>query len=286
MQPSEGVSCQMMKFLLPVLLALLLFSCQSAKYGDEFPKGCYPHDLIVEVDAKSMVLKWQKKCKRAISGYNIYISETPLAAKYAGKQLPKDIRPLNLEPFPGDTNPDDGIEVYKAEGLKDGQKYYVSVRILMPDGKESRPTSEIMAVCGGRGEIELSIRYKSNQDGFSFIENSFVRADNEQNDLYYYFKDGEDYIASPHKLNGFLRKNSLQLLPLKGEPSEIKTRIKEIKPNSGSDRLAVAAGNWIRLYTPEGASALVRVLGFSGDGDNRKIRLYYAYLPLKDEMLF
>ena len=86
----------MKKFLLPVLSALLLFSCQSAKYGDEFPKGCYPHNLIVAVDAKSMVLKWQKKCNRAISGYNIYISETPLAAKYAGKQLPEHIKTLNL----------------------------------------------------------------------------------------------------------------------------------------------------------------------------------------------
>ena len=216
MQPSEGVSCQMMKFLLPVLSALLLFSRKGAQEVNEFSKGWYPENLIAEVDEKLMALKWKKKCNRVISGYNIYRSETTLAAKYAKMQLPEHIKPLNLEPFPGDTNPDDGIEVYQAEGLKDGQKYYVTVRILMPDGKESRPTSEIMAVCGGRGEIELSIRYKSNQDGFSFIKNSFVRADNEQNDLYYYFKDGEDYIASPHKLNWFLRKNSLQLLPLKG----------------------------------------------------------------------
>jgi len=27
-------------------------------------------------------------------------------------------------------------------------------------------------------------------------------------------------------------------------------------------------------------------MGFSGKGDDRKKRLYYAYLPLKDEMLF
>ncbi len=58
-----------------------------------------------------------------------------------------------------------------------------------------------------------------------------------------------------------------------------------IKQNSDIDRLSVSAGNRIRLYTAEGASALVKVLGFSGNGDNRKIRLYYAYLPLKDEML-
>ena len=77
-----------------------------------------------------------------------------------------------------------------------------------------------------------------------------------------------------------------QQCSLKGEPSEIKSRINKIKPNSDTEKLSVSAGNWIRLYMAEGASALVKVFGFSGSGDNRKIRLYYAYLPLKDEMLF
>ena len=78
----------------------------------------------------------------------------------------------------------------------------------------------------------------------------------------------------------------VQQCSLKGEPSEIKSRINKIKPNSDTEKLSVSAGNWIRLYIAEGGSALVKVLGFSGSGDNRKIRLYYAYLPLKDEMLF
>ena len=78
---------------------------------------------------------------------------------------------------------------------------------------------------------------------------------------------------------------SCQSAKYKGEPSEIKSRINKIKQNSDTDRLSVSAGNRIRLYMAEGASALVKVLGFSGSGDNRKIRLYYAYLPLKDEML-
>lgn len=276
----------MKKLVLPALIALLLFSCKSAKYGDEFPKGCYLHDLKVEVNSKSMVLKWKKKCSRSISGYNIYISEIPLSTNYAKKQLPESVKAVNVQPFPGDTNPEDGVEVYQADGLKDGIKYYVSVRVLMPDGRQSRPSNEVTVVCGGRGEIELSVRYKSDQDGFSFSQNGFVRADNEQNDLYYYSKDGVDYLASPHRLNGFLRKNSLQLLPFDGELSNIKSRIGEIKPNSDTDRLSVTTGCWIRLYTAEGSSALLKVLGFSGEGKDRKIRLYYAYLPLKDEMLF
>ena len=78
----------------------------------------------------------------------------------------------------------------------------------------------------------------------------------------------------------------VQQCSVKGEPSEIKSIIQEIKPNSDTDRLSVSAGIWIRLYTAEGASALVKVLDFSGSGDDRKIRLYYAYLPLKDEMLY
>jgi len=251
-----------------------------------FPKGCRPSDLQVEVDSGKMTVKWREECNQAISGYNIYISQEPLAPDYEYRQLPKEVLPFNDQPFPGDINPDDSSEVYEAEGLKDGVKYYVSVRIILPNGIQSRPTNEIVTVCGPSGEIELSARFKSEQDGFSLSQEKFVRADNDQNDIYYFHAERVDYLTSPKKLNGFLRDIKLQQLPFTGNLEQIKYKVKLLESVPAEDRVTVVTGDWVRVLTPETTNALIHVLGFSGEGDDRKIKLFYLYSPLKNELFF
>ncbi len=272
-------------FLLLAIIVLAL-GCGPKPIVDEQSAACYADNLGVDVNSQTMDVHWKTKCTRLISGYNIYISEEPLTDKYPGADLSSAVKPFNLTPYAGDTDPDDGIEHFIAEGLQDGKKYYVSVRVVMPDGTLSRPSDEAIAVCGPSGEIELTVRYKSDKDGYSFGLNEYVRADDLNNDLYFFSKDGKDYLNSPVKLDGFLKANRLRKLPLKGNFSEIREKLTAMSLEPAEDRVEVKKGDWIHIQTPGGENAVIRVLELSGDGAERKIRLFYAYSPLSGEVVF
>lgn len=274
----------MNKFFIIILLTFV--SCGGSKPGGSFPSGCKPYDLSVEVDSGRMIVYWKKECPRTTGGYNIYISQTPLAPEFEYKQIPPEIAPFNSAPFPGDTNPDDSIETFEALGLVDGRKYYVSVRILLPDGTQSKPTKEVLAVCGPSGEFELSIRFKSEQDGYSFSTEQFVRADNEQNDVYYYFAEGVDYLSSPKRLNGFLKDMKFKHLPFSGGLDEVKNKVRQLDSIPTEERLPIITGDWIWAMSPGKKSTLIKVLGFTGNGEERKARLFYLHSTVPDELFF
>ena len=221
-----------------------------------------------------------------ISGYNIYISEEPLAAKYPGPSLPETVKPFNSTFYPGDKNPDDGIEHFTAEGLKDGVKYYVTVRVVMADRSLSEPSNEVVAVCGASSEFDLAFRYREKNDGYSFAGDKHVRADASDNDIYFYAKDGVDYLASPSRLDGFLKNNRLTVLPYKGNIRFIKEKMKSYGGEPSEDRVAVAKGNWVLVKTDQNTHALLQVLDFKGEGEDRQVRLSLAYCPLPGEMFF
>ncbi|MFZ5979204.1 MAG: hypothetical protein ACOYVF_01095, partial [Candidatus Zixiibacteriota bacterium] len=151
----------MRKLLALLLVSGLLFSCGGPpKEKIVASTNTFAYDLNVEVDHQQMTLSWLLNKRGLISGYNIYISETPLAAKYPGPSLPESIKPYNSTYFPGDENPADGIEYFTAEGLEDGVKYYVTVRVVMADRSLSEPSNEVVAVCGARSEFDLAFRYR------------------------------------------------------------------------------------------------------------------------------
>lgn len=268
------------------LLLVLLAGCAPRKAIREEGAVCYPYDLKVETNDRQMTVIWKLNCNRLMSGYNVYINEEPPNDKYPGQELSSSIKPFNPTPYPGDTNPEDELVHFVAESLDNGVKYYVSVRVVNPDRTLSKPSNEITAVCGPKGEIELSIRFKSEQDGFFFEKNSYVRADDIDNDLYFYSRDGQDYLVSPNQLDGFLKANRLSLLPFKGEFEHVKTRLLGLNDLPSQNRVAVTRGDWIHIFTSDNKHALVYVLDISGKGERRSIRLFYAYSPLPHEPLF
>jgi hypothetical protein len=188
--------------------------------------------------------------------------------------------PFNHTPFPGDTDPEDAFEHFVAEGLKNGVKYNVAVRVVYPDGSLSRASNRVAAVCGPRGDITLAMRYKGNNDGFSFEQNTYIAADDLNNDLYFFSKDGIDYLASPSRLNGFLKANRFKVLPLKGELEDIKGRVPGYKDAPDEDRVAIEKDDWVLIRLPDETYTLVRVRDVYGQGEERSIRLFYAYDPL------
>ena len=259
------------------VLTLTIIGCGPREIAEETTTACIPENLQVDVKDGAMDVIWENSCENLISGYNIYISEDKNQA---------EANPYNNGPFPGDTNPEDGKEIYEAKQLQNGKKYYVSVKIINADQTLSKPSEQILAVCGPREEIELSIRFKSDNDGYSFKDNNYVRADNVDNDLYFWSKDNVDYISSPHKLDGFLKNNKLSKISFTGEFAELKVKINSVKKGKQTDRLEIKENDWILLETADKKHALINILGFTGSGEERKISMFIAYSPIAGEMIF
>ncbi|MBD3256995.1 hypothetical protein GF377_01085 [candidate division GN15 bacterium] len=267
--------------------ALLLTGCGGPKpAADETTRVTVPVNTRVSVDDEAMRVIWNLQGDESITGYNIYISEEPLVDQYPGQYLPEEHEPWNGMPYPGDTDPDDGMIWYDATGLENGVVYHVSVRVVYPDRTLSRPSNEVQAVCGPRGEIELGIRYRTQPDGFSFVENDFVDADHVANDLYFFSQNGTDYLASPSRLDGFLRANRLMVLPLSGDFETVSAEVTGSDMSPDEDQVAVNVDDWVLMQMPDESYALLQVTGLSGTGDERRISVSYAYSPRAGEIFF
>lgn len=277
----------MKNLIITALVMIVVVGCAPKQGVQEYARTVFAVDAAVDVNSHRMTVSWKKSGTGMIAGYNIYISEQPLAAKYPAAEAQPKFKPFNEEPFPGDTNPEDGIENFVAENLKDGVKYYVSVRVVYPDKSVSKPSNEVMAVCGPRGTIDLAVRYAGGPDGFSFMENDYVAADAADNDLYFFSGNGSDVLNSPDKLNGFLRKNRLLLLPFKGDVEKVSRELATTPMTATDQSEEIKEGDWVLIQTPEKTNALVQVLGFTGEpGANRQVKLYYAYSALVGEAIF
>jgi hypothetical protein len=286
MPSSNGALHKMIKRIFICLIPVLLFFGCGPKEITEERLTCSPTDINVDVNHEMMNVSWVNPCERLISGYNIYISETPLSQKYSNTELPSSVKPFNDSSFAGDTNPEDGIEIYEAKNLENNKKYYVSVRMVNPDLTLSKPSEEVLAVCGARENIELSIRYKSDKDGYSFNNNQYVRADNTKNDLYFFSKDGIDYLNSPHKLDGFLNVSKFGKLSYKGDFSNIRSKTQTLRFKTDQDKVEINKNNWLIMKTSSGNYCLINVVGFSGSKENRKVQLFVAYSSVPNELIF
>ena len=274
----------MTRIITAILIVAVVAGC-GPKVSEEIPSECVPKDMRVLPNSGMMTVIWKSDCRRLIGGYNIYISEEPLAKAYPGQEVPSSVAAFNLTPFPGDTNPDDGEEHFVAEGLTDGVKYYVTVRTVFPDRSLSKPSEEIVISCGARGEIELPIRYRSDNDGFSFARNDYVSSTDLANDLCFFSKDGVDYLMSPSRLDGFLKENKLALLKFRGELNAVRAKVAASGTTPAEERVAVKKGDWVHIRTNDNKNALVQVLDVSGQGDDRRIKLFVAYSSVTGELV-
>lgn len=265
----------MNRFIIALPLAFVFASCGPKPQPAEEtkPAAVTVAKLAVETNDHKMTVAWQKQGSGAISGYNVYIANE--AADNHKNQ--DDVKPYNDVPFPGDTNPDDGIEHYVAGDLENGVKYHVWVRVVYPDGSLSAPTGEMTAMCGPKGEIELDYRHKGDHDGFSFEQNEYVDASSIDNDVYFYAIDGVDYLASPSRLDGFINHSQLIVVKLAGDYEALTRSLMTNKVTPTDDRAAVKARDWVLVKTQRGSYALLHVLSFSGEGEKRRVKLSYAY---------
>ncbi len=276
------------------LTALLLESCGTPPKPTPAPSPpqetvkstVTPYDLRAEASNAKLTVSWKTRGEGLISGYDIYISQELIVGRYPDTMLPSFVHPYNSTPYPGDTNPDDSIVQFVAEGLENGIKYYVSVRVLYPDGRLSMPSNEVAAVCGPRGDIELGVRYSSPQDGFSFDQNGYVSADFSANDLYFYTIEGHDYLASPSRLDGYLRATKFKVVSLPNGLNDAHSGFGQFEFPPSADKVEVKSGDWVWAITPEKRSAILQVLDVIGKDKGRRVKLTYAYCPLAAELIF
>jgi len=266
------------------MLLLISGGCGPKVQLKSFGTECAPTNLEVKADDETLMLKWNTNCPdgRLLSGYYIYLEKKPLA-DYRNQAPPRGVKPLNHDPYPGDTDPEDRWETMKIEHLDNGVEYYVSVRALYPDRTVSIASNEVAVMPRPEGEFELAFRYSDLNDGFSFANCETVRADGELNDLYFYHKDGIDFIASPHRLNGFLRKSSFYSL---GKTKSIYQYPELDLDFAPVEKIPALVGESYLVKTADGNFAKIRIEQITGENKERRMFIKYIYQTNKEQMSF
>lgn len=278
MSPATRVNRSMKKIISPVVfgVALLLAGCGPPKPSEGQARGCPPNGTQVKIDNRSMVVSWKDDCNQTISGYNIYISPASMDTYGDTNEIPG--RPFNDVVYAGDTDPDDPIIYYDVSGLDNDSPYQVTVRLVYPDRTLSPPSEPILTICGPTGEFEIQSRFSGKKDGFSLAKEEHVRADADDNDLYVYAKEGLFYIASPSRLDGFIRNNRLKKRSQDWDLLRVGLSRKGLGDLPNEDRLTIAEGDQIWMITPDAHHAQLTVLELSGAGDQFRARFRYTYL--------
>ena len=258
--------------ILTVMAILILLACAGAKKKPiPFPEGRQaPSNLIVETANGTMDLSWttNRSPEVAISGYNIYISQSPFASSLS------NVEPFNLTVYPGDDNPDIAAETYTATGLENGVKYYVAVTTVYPDRTESMPSNIVEAVCYPRGTVMINDRAMGEPHGFSFAKEENVDYNSVDNDLYFIARDVGNMIGSPDRNEGVLKHTEFAELP-----SERVLNDKHNYSNlSFKDRTYVAEGNIYLLKLSNGGFAKIKVKQVDSSQYKRQIVFDYIYL--------
>jgi hypothetical protein len=269
------------------LAATLFFACAPEQTAvvpapeAEKPVAVYRShlaDLNLIPGDRKVTVQWKMVGGEVISGFDVFIIDQQEAGN---PEAVSQAKPFNSAVYPGDTNPDDGVVEFPAENLVNGVKYAVWVRIVRADGTFSEPTEIKSTVCGPRGEITLGLRYRAERDGYSLVKNVASKADASDNDLYFYKKDGVNYLASPSLLNGYLRATKFKYVPYKGSDA-MRDVMGGRESAPADDKVPVKAGDWVWLVTAEGFNAVLHVLEIKRE----EMSLYFTLCPLAGEKTF
>jgi len=276
-----------MKILLVITASvLLIIGCGPPRQiGRPAITECAPTNLTVQPDDSTLYLKWDINCpeNKVLSGYYVYLEKSPIFEKYSEVVLPKKIEPYNRTPYPGDTDPEDSFETMTINNLANGVEYYVSVRTVFPDKTITVSSNEVPVMCRPEGEFELAFRYAGKNDGFSFKTGQSVRADGELNDIYFYHKDGFDFIASPKRLNGFIRDSKFYSLGKTKDIYQYPELELDFEP---VEKIPVNVGESYLVLTADGNYAKIRIEEASGKNKERKLKIKYIYQTVAGLMRF
>ncbi len=286
MSKTNGVDSLMKRFLILFIMAAYAVGCgPSVRYEELITEECTPGELSVQPNDRQLTIRWETNCPddKLLSGYFIYLEPKPVSEKYLASYPPKSLKPFNLAPYPGDTDPESSYETMVISNLENGVEYFVSVRTVFPDKKLSVSSNQVSTMCRPEGEFELAFRYAAPNDGFSFSNNTAVRADAEENDIYFYNKDGFDFLASPHRINGFLRESKFYSL---GKTKDIYQYPTMEIDFEAVEKMPVLVGESYLIKTADNKYAKIRIEDTSGEGKQRVLKIKYIYQTKSSLMRF
>jgi hypothetical protein len=259
---------------------MICLSCAPPKKVDlDESRLCKPQDLTIDSIANNYTrIAWNPGCPgiRVMRGFNIYLSPVPQVSKYTGRELPKNIRAFNSEIYPGDSEGKLNRETYEIENIDNATRYYVHVRAVYNDGSLSVPSNEIELLIYQQGTIELDVSYSGNQAGYSFVKDRPCKTDALENDIYYYHKDGIDYICSPSRIGPVNRNNKIYAAGSGNQQPDPDNL--NVEGNS-VDRIAVIPGQNLLIDTEEDYKVGLFIVGFEGAESDRRVVFEYFYKP-------
>jgi hypothetical protein len=266
-----------------IFISALLIAC-GPKTGVDLSEGksCNPHSLEIDSTGSHYTrIAWNPGCPgvRIMQGFNIYLLPTPIVDQYSGHDLPESIKPYNKEPYPGDPEGNEKYETFEFKDIPLAERYYAHVRVINSDGTLSLPSNEIEIIQMPQGIINLGTSYSGDNDGFSFEIDDYCGTDDVENDLYFYSKDGIDYLCSPARISAINRANKIYSLgqgESLGDVSKISSR------GEASEKIAMNPGGIFVIETEEGHLAKIRLVRMTGSGNSRTAEFeYYYQAPVK-----
>ncbi|MEE9441525.1 MAG: hypothetical protein V3V99_02515 [candidate division Zixibacteria bacterium] len=266
-----------------IFIPILLIAC-GPKTGLDLSDGklCNPHSLEIDSTGSHYTrIAWNPGCPgvRIMRGFNIYLSPTPIVSEYSGHELPESIKPYNNETYPGDPEGNEKHETFEFKDLPLAERYYAHVRVINSDGSLSLPSNEIEIVQMPQGIMTLGVSYSGNNEGFSFENDAYCGTDDVENDLYFYSKNGSDYLCSPARISAVNRANKIYFLgqgESLGDVSNISSRGESVQ------KIAMIPGEIFVIETEDGYFAKLRLIRMTGSGDYRTAVFEYFYqAPIK-----
>lgn len=261
----------------------LLISCGPPAGGGDESVRCQPRNLIIDTIGNGRaIVAYNPGCTgtRIMRGFNFYVSTRPLAKEYPGRDLPSSIQPHNPEVYPGDPEGSARRETFEIKNIANATRYYVHMRAVYNDKSLSLPTNEIELVCYPQGEVELAISYSGEQAGFSFVKDNFCKTDALENDLYFYHKDGIDYLCSPSRLGPVNRASKIFMVAA-GMVGGGLNKYRPVGPHY--KRLKLKSDLRIILETEDGYNVSLHIKRIEGEGKDRRVIFEYLYKPpIKD----
>jgi hypothetical protein len=276
----------MKKLILLFVPVLIAAGCApSHRGGLPAVSECAPTNLEAKSNDRTLSLKWNTNCPddKLLSGYNIYLLESPLDSQYYTTTLPTKLKPYNHTPYPGDTDPASDYETMTITNLDNGREFFITVRTVFPDNSMTVSSNEVGIMCRPEGAFELAFRYSGLDDGFSFKSGESVRADSDENDIYFFHKDGFDFIASPKRLNGFIRDSKFYSL---GKTEDIYQYPELTLDIPAVEKIPVIPGESYIVGTADGNYAKIRIEDAFGENKERRLKIYYIYQTVKGLMRF
>lgn len=258
----------------------LIISCGPKPPATDVSKDtrCLPDNLVVDSTGSNYaLLAWNPGCPgvRILRGFNIYTSPTPLISKYPGTELPPAVKPVNARVYPGDTLGDPLRETFALEDIENAVAHYVHVRAVYSDGALSPPTDEIRLVTFAQGSFALRESYTGGNDGFSIVAGEYCRTDDLINDLYFYHKDGQDFLCSPIRIGDVYRNTKI----FSAGPETPETWASMNRDDRFEERVSVEPNGVYILILAEGYPAKLVVRSIERIGDSRTITFDYICKP-------